>query len=530
MIHFRCPRCGVRLKGNTRSAGRKRTCPKCGEKVVVPSNTVTSPPELWNPDGSDPRRDEFAKVTDSTRPESNGSSLFIPATSDVTHEDCSFLGRPQSEGELGRLGAFRVMEVLGAGATGIVFRAEDAQLRRQVALKVLRPTIAASTHARRRFLREARAAAAFEHDHIVTIYQVGEDGGIPWLAMKLLRGESLKDRLSGPNLCLPTDQAMRIGAEVADALSVAHSGGLVHRDIKPSNILLEQGSDRTKLIDFGLVLLDDEEGQLTKTGCVVGTPSYMAPEQADGAAVDHRSDLYGLGCVLYRSTTGRVPFEGQTYLQVFLAQRMEEAVHPQKIDPLLPADFSDLIMKLLAKEPSDRPQSAGVVRDALRAMRAGRADSPPHQPAGAEKQRTLASVGEPAAPAHSPGDATLDEPAITETLSPLAPSSVAEGPSDARSDELPVSPDDSLVATAEAPALATAATVESPIVSPGALAAANPWADVVVEPSETPSIGLDGTSGEMSARRRRELQLRRLVWIAVGSVGLLILAILLAMR
>src|SRR5262249_52278949 len=151
----------------------------------------------------------------------------------------SFLGRPQAAGELGTLGPFRVLEVLGAGATGIVFRAEDSQLRRQVAVKVLRPTIAASVHSRRRFLREARAAAAFEHDNIVTIYHVGEDSGIPWLAMKLLRGQSLKDRLNGPTLCLPTDHVLRMGAEVADALSVAHGAGLVHRDIKPSNILLE---------------------------------------------------------------------------------------------------------------------------------------------------------------------------------------------------------------------------------------------------------------------------------------------------
>ena len=149
---------------------------------------------------------------------------------------------------------------------------------------------------------------------------------------------------------------------MADALSVAHGAGLVHRDIKPSNILLEQDTDRAKLIDFGLVLVDDEEGQLTRTGCVVGTPSYMAPEQADGAAVDHRSDLYGLGCVLYRSTTGRVPFEGQTYLHVFFAQRTQEPIHPQKIDPSLPTGLSDLVMSLLAKNPSDRPPSAAVVR------------------------------------------------------------------------------------------------------------------------------------------------------------------------
>ena len=370
MIHFRCSRCGVKLKVNARSAGRKRTCPGCGEKVLVPSDSTAVTPETWNPDGSRPGGSPAAATpSEPTRHERADSLGDDLECGEANQEDCSFLGRPQAEGELGTLGPFRVLEVLGSGATGIVFRAEDVQLRRKVALKVLRPTIAASSHSRRRFLREARAAAAFEHDNIVTIYQVGEDGGIPWLAMKLLRGESLKERLNGPTLRLPIDHAMRIGAEVADALSAAHSGGLVHRDVKPSNILLEEGTDRAKLIDFGLVLVNDDEGQLTKTGCVVGTPAYMAPEQADGASVDYRSDLYGLGCVLYRSTTGRLPFEGQSYLQVFLAQRTQEAVHPQSIDPTLPAGLSDLVMQLLSKNPADRPESARVVCDNLRALR-----------------------------------------------------------------------------------------------------------------------------------------------------------------
>jgi serine/threonine protein kinase len=371
MIHFRCPRCGVRLKGRARSAGHKRTCPSCGGKLEVPASSGAPAPEVWNPDGAGSARvPSVIKPMDSTRNESGGSSLVMPTASESLLEDCSFLGEPQAPGDIASLGPFRIQQVLGAGATGIVFRAEDTQLRRPVALKVLRPEIAASVHSRRRFLREARAAAALDHEHILTIYQVGEDRGIPWMAMKLLRGETLKDRLSGPNPRLPADLVVRIGAEVADALAAAHSGGLVHRDVKPSNILLEESTDRAKLIDFGLVMVDDDEGsQLTRNGCVVGTPAYMAPEQADGGAVDHRSDLYGLGCVLYRSSTGRVPFEGQNSMQVFFAQRTQSPPHPRAIDPTLPEGLANLVMNLLARDPADRPNSAEAVRDALRSLR-----------------------------------------------------------------------------------------------------------------------------------------------------------------
>jgi serine/threonine protein kinase len=288
--------------------------------------------------------------------------------SEAAAEDCSFLGPPQNAGDIGSLGPFCIQRVLGSGATGIVFRAEDALLRRVVALKVLRPAIAACTHSRQRFLREARAAAALDHENILTIFHVGEDRGIPWLAMKFLRGESLKDRLNGPTLRIPTEQAIRIGAEVADALAAAHSGGLVHRDVKPSNILLEEGTDRAKLIDFGLVMVENDDGHLTRMGCVVGTPAYMAPEQADGATVDHRSDLYSLGCVLYRSTTGRVPFDGQNSIQVFLAQRTETPLHPCDINPDLPREVGDLVMQLLSKDPAARPESAESVRNSLRAL------------------------------------------------------------------------------------------------------------------------------------------------------------------
>jgi serine/threonine protein kinase len=371
MIHFRCPECGVKLRGKVSRSGRKRTCPCCGGKVLVPAASEPSFPEVSiAAEDSSRQPDSSSKLADATRNGAGGSSVVIPSPEGLSPEDSSFLDKPQAAGEIGRLGQFRVLEMIGSGATGIVFRAEDTVLKRTVALKVLRPATAASPESRRRFLREARAAAAFDHDHILTIHQVGEDRGVPWLAMKLLRGQSLKDRLGGGANTLPTDQLLRIGAEIADALAAAHAGGLVHRDVKPSNILLEESTERVKLIDFGLALVNDDEGQLTRTGCVVGTPTYMAPEQADGIPVDHRSDLYALGCVLYRCVTGRLPFEGQTFMQVFYAQRMKDVVHPREIVPTIPEEVAEIIMKLLAKDASQRPQSALEVRDQLRSLRA----------------------------------------------------------------------------------------------------------------------------------------------------------------
>jgi serine/threonine protein kinase len=309
-----------------------------------------------------------------------GGSAVIPTATLPSAEDSSFLERPTAPGELGRLGPFRVLEVLGSGAASIVFRAEDTQLRRVVALKVLRPDIAANVESRRRFLREARAGAALEHDNILTIHQVGEDRDIPWLTMKLLRGQSLKDRLGADGSKLPAREALRIGAEVADALAAAHARGLVHRDVKPSNILLEESTGRVKLIDFGLALVHDDEGQLTRSGFVVGTPSYMAPEQADGMAVDPRTDLYALGCVLYRCCTGKLPFEGDSVLQVFYAQRTEQPIAPRNIDSAIPDCLSALILKLLAKTPADRPHCAADLRDAMRRMRADLEVSGPPTP------------------------------------------------------------------------------------------------------------------------------------------------------
>jgi serine/threonine protein kinase len=277
------------------------------------------------------------------------------------------LAPPCEAGEIGRLGPYRIIDVLGVGGMGVVFRAEDPLLRRQVALKTMRPELAARTENRERFLREAQAAAAIEHDHIVPIYQVGEDRGIPFLAMPLLRGETLDERLhreGRPGL----PEALRIVRETAEGIAAAHERGLVHRDIKPSNIWLEAPRGRVRILDFGLARFADESPGLTRVGAIVGTPAYMSPEQAGGRPLDPRSDLFSLGCVLYRLATGEPPFRGPDPIATLVAVATARPRPPSAINADLPQAFSDLILSLLEKDPSRRPPSSRAVAESLAAI------------------------------------------------------------------------------------------------------------------------------------------------------------------
>jgi CHASE2 domain-containing sensor protein len=275
-----------------------------------------------------------------------------------------FLSPPQAPGEIGRLGGYRVLGVLGSGGMGLVFRAEDVALQRLVALKVMKPEVAVSEQSRQRFLREGRATASIEHEHVVVVYQVGEDNGVPFLAMQFLRGESLAERLQREKL-LSMSEVLRIGREIALGLEAAHSRGLVHRDVKPSNLWLEGERSRVKILDFGLARPERETKPLTRSGELLGTPGYMAPEQARCQAVDGRSDLFSLGCVLYQAATGAQPFTGPDVLAILTALSVDEPVHPRQLNPLLAPALADLIMQLLAKNPATRPTSAGKVAEDL---------------------------------------------------------------------------------------------------------------------------------------------------------------------
>jgi serine/threonine protein kinase/Flp pilus assembly protein CpaB len=315
------------------------------------------------------------------RPAGGGQTA---ALADVSRELSFLLAPPQSADELGRLGRYRVLRVLGAGGMGIVLEAEDFQLRRRVALKILRPILATSESARQRFLLEARAMAAVEHEHVVAVHEVGEDRGVSFLAMPLLRGESLEERLQREGR-LPTAEVFRIGREVAEGLAAAHRRGLIHRDIKPANIFLvrEEGSDlpaTVKLLDFGLARAVAEETRLTRTGMLAGTPQYMAPEQVEDEAVDVRADLFSLGAAIYRMCTGQVPFSGPNALAIVRAVTDKDPIPPAVLCADVPRDLSDLVLRLLAKKPADRPSSARALADALTALERGRGSAGESRP------------------------------------------------------------------------------------------------------------------------------------------------------
>ncbi len=284
------------------------------------------------------------------------------------------LNPPREGDEIGRLAHFRVLQVLGRGGMGMVFLAEDTTLRRRVALKVLNPEFARRPDAPARFLREARAAGALRHDHVVTIYQVGEADGptgrVPFLAMELLEGVSLATALvqhpPAPG------EVVRIGREVALGLAAAHRSGLIHRDIKPDNIWLDRAAGRVKLLDFGLARTVYLDSQLTQHGVIVGTPAYMAPEQAAGHSVDGRADLFSLGCVLYRMCTGRMPFPTDNVMATLTALATREPTPVREINPAVPPALAELVHRMLAKNPADRPDSAEAVADALRAVEQNR--------------------------------------------------------------------------------------------------------------------------------------------------------------
>ena len=309
---------------------------------------------------------QLGSAEDSAISSSDPTQFDSPAD-DPLRELLALLAPPQDSGEIGRLGTYRVLKLLGHGGMGAVFLAEDARLKRLVAVKVMRPQLIGNSEARRRFEAEARAMAAVEHEHIVPILHIGEERGIPYLVMPFLRGESLADRLRREGKLAPAE-AVRIARTVALGLQAAHDQGLIHRDVKPANVWLEEagtGTPRLKLLDFGLVRITTPGTPQTSAGILLGTPGYMAPEQLHGGTTDVRTDLFGLGCVLYRMLTGREAFTGAYPVALLLAVEREAPPAPHQIDPAIPRRLSDLVQCLLAKAPQDRPQSAAAVIRAL---------------------------------------------------------------------------------------------------------------------------------------------------------------------
>ena len=273
---------------------------------------------------------------------------------------------------IGMLDDWPVREVIGHGGMGVVLKVWDEELHRPLAVKLLSPMLASNGASRQRFFREAQAAAAVVHPNIVPIYTVATDSALPYLVMPFVAGGNLQQRIDREG-SLPLSEILSIGVQIAEALVAAHRLGLVHRDIKPANILLDDGGHRVLLSDFGLARTIDD-ASLTNSGMVAGTPQFMSPEQARGMTIDHRSDLYSLGAVLYAMATGRPPVRGDSTLAILRRVGEEQPVPVYEINETMPLWMEQLIHRFLEKKVESRISNASdsveLLRSALSHARA----------------------------------------------------------------------------------------------------------------------------------------------------------------
>lgn len=272
-------------------------------------------------------------------------------------------------GFIGRIGNMDVMRVIGQGGMGVVLQAWDRELQRDLAVKLLSPMLAHSGAARQRFLREAQATAAVVHPNIVPIFAISPDQELPHIVMPYIGGGNLQ-QLIDQNGPLPLQRTLAFGLQVAEGLAAAHQQGIIHRDIKPANLMLDEGGFRVMLTDFGLARALDEASQtgatLTGTGAVAGTPQYMSPEQARGEAVDHRTDLYALGAVLYALATGRTPITAASTLEILRKIGTEKVTPVAEINESYPLWFQAIVDRFMHPSKDHRIQSAQEACQLLR--------------------------------------------------------------------------------------------------------------------------------------------------------------------
>jgi serine/threonine protein kinase len=298
------------------------------------------------------------------------------------HDEVPSRAKPRDSGilEAGTvLGSYKLLDVLGEGGMGRVYLAEHTRLGRRVALKMLRSKFSSNPESIRRFFGEARAVNKIAHENIVEVTDfVTKDDGTSYYIMELLNGKSLYDQIKAQPV-MELGRSLDIAIQVANALGAVHDAGIVHRDLKPENIFLAQKGSRkdvVKLLDFGIAKLMEPDQQVsiqqTGVGMILGTPTYMSPEQAGGRAVDHRSDIYSLGIILYELATGRAPFSADTYAEILVQHITQEPQRPSTIEALpqqVPPPLEQLILHCLRKDPGDRPQQMDEVEERLRAVR-----------------------------------------------------------------------------------------------------------------------------------------------------------------
>jgi serine/threonine-protein kinase len=303
-------------------------------------------------------------------------------------------------------GRYELHDVLGAGGMATVWRAVDRVLERPVAVKMLNDGLAGDGRFAERFAREARHAASLLHPAIVTVFDSGEDeSGTPYLVMELVDGRTLAELLEQTPR-LPVDRAVAIASTVCDALRVAHAAGLVHRDIKPGNIMVADDG-QVKVVDFGIAKAGNDEAQLTGTGSVLGTASYLAPEQATASEVDGRADLYALGCVLVEMLTGQPPFVGATPVEVAWKHVSERPAPPSSLRPDIPPALDAAVLRLLEKEPGRRPADAATARAELQTAVTGRGAAtswmPPVPPPPLNRTMSMPPLDPASGPLPGPG-------------------------------------------------------------------------------------------------------------------------------